>query len=91
MLIDCDQCVMQSTDACNECIVPVLLGPVPIDDPIRRRAGASPGGRDGSAHRPGPVELDEAEALALDNLAEVGLVPRLKLVPKDQPPDAAAC
>lgn len=25
MIIDCDQCKMQQTDCCDECIVPVLL------------------------------------------------------------------
>ena len=27
MLIDCDQCVMQGTDHCRDCIVTVLLEP----------------------------------------------------------------
>lgn len=31
-----------------------------------------------------PVELDEAEGVALDNLAVVGLVPRLRLVPGER-------
>ncbi len=26
MLIDCDQCVMQRTTACDDCIVTVLIG-----------------------------------------------------------------
>ena len=33
----------------------------------------------------GPVEVDEAEARALEALAEGGLVPRLKLVPLGLP------
>ncbi len=31
-----------------------------------------------------PLDLDEAESKALDNLAEVGLVPRLRLLPPDR-------
>jgi hypothetical protein len=27
MLIDCDQCVMQHTNACDDCIVTALLAP----------------------------------------------------------------
>jgi hypothetical protein len=27
MLIDCDQCTMQHTDACDDCIVTALLAP----------------------------------------------------------------
>lgn len=60
MLIDCDQCAMQDTDACGECVVTVLLSE-------------------------GPVDLDGDEAAALSALAEVGLVPRLKLVPLSDP------
>jgi len=58
MIIDCDQCVMQHTSACDDCIVTVLL------------AGS------------GPVELAGAESHALHNLAEVGLVAPLRLVPR---------
>lgn len=57
MLIDCDRCVMQHTEACRECVVTFLLDS-------------------------GPVELSEQEAEALENLAEVGLVPRLRMVPR---------
>lgn len=60
MMIDCDTCVMQHTDACDDCVVSFLVGV--------------------SA---GPVELGEFETEALGNLAEVGLVPRLKLVTID--------
>ncbi len=63
MLIDCDQCVMQHTDACDDCFVMVVL--------------------DVTAHQGGnrvPVELDEEEAEAVGNLAELGLVPQLRLV-----------
>lgn len=67
MLIDCDQCAMQDTTACNDCVVSFLL-------------------RDA----PGPVELDTAEAEALSTMAEVGLLPHLRLVhPEDRPAEAA--
>ena len=37
MIIDCDECVMQATSACGDCIVTVLLaadaqGPVHLDN-----------------------------------------------------------
>jgi hypothetical protein len=60
MIIDCDCCAMNGTDACQDCVVTALL--------------------DG-----GPLELDPTEMAALDALADVGLVPRLRLAP--QPPD----
>ncbi|MCZ6661635.1 MAG: hypothetical protein O6951_01750 [Actinobacteria bacterium] len=31
-----------------------------------------------------PLDLDESEATALDNLAEEGLVPRLRLIPAER-------
>ena len=62
MTIDCDTCVMQHTDACDDCVVSFLV--------------------DVSA---GPMQLAESEREALGNLAEFGLVPRLKLVSKDTP------
>ena len=34
---------------------------------------------------PGPLEMDESEARALDALADNGLVPRLQLVPLGLP------
>ncbi len=67
MLIDCNECAMQDTSACDDCVVGVLL-------------------RDSD----GPVVLDEAEAEALDHLAQAGLVPRLRLVPRHPGPSAAA-
>lgn len=59
MLIDCDQCAMKDSSACDDCVVTFLL--------------------DGR-----PVELDDQEASALDNLAAEGLVPRLRLVPAER-------
>ena len=37
----------------------------------------------------GPVELNDAETEALGNLAEVGLVPRLRLIPRREGSAAA--
>ena len=58
MLIDCDECVMQDTSACDDCVVAVLLA----GQGLRR------------------IELDTAESEAIDNLAEAGLVPHLRLL-----------
>jgi hypothetical protein len=59
MLIDCEQCAMRATSACDDCVVTFLL-----DE--------------------GPVELDESEMTALSALAGEGLVPKLRLVPREQ-------
>ena len=55
MIIDCDGCRMRDTNACDDCVVSVLIGG-------------------------GPMALDGDETAALGNLAEAGLVPRLRLV-----------
>jgi hypothetical protein len=31
MLIDCEQCAMRATSACDDCVVTVLLGEKPVD------------------------------------------------------------
>ena len=59
MIIDCQQCAMLDTSACDDCVVNVLLSG-------------------------GPVELDDAEAKAIETLAEEGLVPKLRLVPAER-------
>ena len=70
--VDCEQCVMQRTSACDDCLVSVVLQMSDGADPV-------------SFHRVGPSEqpmdFDEAEASAIHALAEAGLVPRLRLVP----------
>lgn len=58
MIIDCDDCTMQHTDACDDCVVTALLHI--------------------TSH---PVHLREDESTALVNLADVGLVAPLRLVP----------
>jgi len=59
MLIDCEQCAMRDTSACDDCVVTFLLSETPVD-------------------------LDDSEVTALANLAEEGLVPRLRLVPAER-------
>lgn len=59
MVIDCDQCAMQNTSACDDCVVSVLF-------------------------QIGPVDLSSAEVEAIENLAEQGLVPKLRLVPTER-------
>lgn len=66
MIVDCDRCVVRG-DACQDCVITVLLG-------------APPGG----------VELDRAEASALETLAAAGMVPRLQLVNREQQEQATA-
>jgi hypothetical protein len=59
MLIDCEQCAMRDTSACDDCVVTYLLG-----------------GR--------PVDISDSQAEAIANLAEEGLVPKLRLVPAER-------
>ena len=61
MRIDCDECAMQHTATCNDCVVAVLL-------------------RESSE----PLDIDTAEASALNVMADAGLVPRLRLVRHDE-------
>lgn len=63
MLIDCNTCVMQHSDACDDCIVTVLLDEL------------GPGASERSR-----LNVNDCELEALDNLADSGLVPSLKLV-----------
>lgn len=60
MIIDCDECAMQHTAACGDCVVSVLL----------HQAGE-------------PFVLSSEERVALDHLAEGGLVAPLRLIPLD--------
>jgi hypothetical protein len=56
---------MQHTDACEDCVVSLLL-----QDML------------------GPIEVDREQVAALDVLADAGLVPTLRLVPRAQAPEA---
>ncbi|HWG93551.1 MAG TPA: hypothetical protein VNU66_04920 [Mycobacteriales bacterium] len=59
---------------CGDCVVTVLLGGPP------------------GAERPaaGVVEVDDGARQALDVLADSGLVPRLRLVPREVPAEVLA-
>lgn len=59
MLIDCNECAMQHTPACHDCVVTHVL-----------------------ADLLGPLEVDAESAAALEVLADAGLVPELRLVPR---------
>ena len=59
MLIDCQQCAMLDTSACDDCVVTCLLGA-------------------------GPVDLTDDQVEAVENLADSGLVPKLRLVPAER-------
>lgn len=71
MVIDCDTCAVRG-DACRDCVVSVLLG-APA---VQRRA--EPGTVTPSTAS--TVQLDALEERALQVLADVGLIPRLRLV-----------
>ena len=76
--VDCDQCVMQHTYACDDCLVSVVLQLTDEAVPVafsRLSTSAK------------PMEFDEAEASAIHALAEAGLVPRLRLVPWEEDAD----
>ncbi|MDQ3782279.1 MAG: hypothetical protein M3349_04985 [Actinomycetota bacterium] len=75
MLIDCDTCVMQHTEACHDCIVSVLLAGDAGGGGSGSGGGWAVGGPHGTV-----VELADGETEALRNLAEVGLVAPLRLV-----------
>lgn len=59
MQIDCDECAMQHTEACLDCVVGHLLRDLL-----------------------GPIEVDREQVAALEILADAGLVPHLRLVPR---------
>ena len=73
--IDCDECVMRNTGACDDCVVTVLLGSTRLATDVTF-AG------------PLPVEVDEEERAALAVLAASGLVPPLRLVNPGNPSPA---
>ena len=56
---------------CGDCVMTVLLGPTAWADP----------------DRPGVYDVDPQEAMALEALADSGLVPHLRLVPLGRPDD----
>ncbi len=60
VLINCDDCVMNSTPACEDCMVSFLVNREPGD----------------------AIVIDVAEARAVRMLADVGLVPELRHLPR---------
>lgn len=77
MIIDCDTCAVRG-DACEDCVVGVLLGTPTV--PARAGGPREPA-------RPGdplPVEFGPVERRALEVLADHGLIPRLRLVPRPE-------
>jgi hypothetical protein len=86
VIIDCDACEVRG-DACGECVIGVLLGAPgagaggPVLPAVEVPSGAP------------VVQFDAPERRALDVLADQGLVPRLRLVPRPTrpvTPDAGA-
>lgn len=69
MIVDCSDCKVRDI-ACADCVVTVLLGPpgLPVDEGIRVGSW------------PPKIDIDQEELGAMDVLADVGLVPRLRLV-----------
>jgi hypothetical protein len=63
--ISCDECVMQATSACADCVVTFLLD----ESPPRERAPAG-------AH----VDLDREQARVIQLFGRAGMVPRLRHV-----------
>jgi hypothetical protein len=59
-VISCDDCAMQHTPVCDDCVVTFICGREPDE----------------------AVVIDVAEARAVRLLGEVGLVPRLRQVPR---------
>ena len=78
MMIDCDACAARGP-ACGDCVVTVLLGAPPADEPLT--------GLDGGPD-PG-FDLDRREQAAIAVLAGSGLIPPLRLVPVDRTSDVA--
>ena len=82
MIIDCDTCAVRG-DACGDCVVGVLLGTPAV--PGRGHgtpAGSSAGREPAGPGDPLPVEFGPVERRALEVLADHGLIPRLRLVPR---------
>ena len=72
MIIDCSDCLVRDI-ACADCVVTVLLG-----------APGMPARSDGQwVGSPSRITLEQEELGAMGVLAEVGMVPALKLVMND--------
>lgn len=79
LVIECDDCVMQHTSACDDCLVTFVLSG-------HQRAGSSSAAAqrqdrppaDPTSERAEVLVLDPDEALAVGRLARAGLVPALR-------------
>lgn len=73
MIIDCGSCTVAGA-ACDDCVVTVLLGPMPA---VQRPPEATPACAEVV---PAPPEIPDEHAAAVAVLAETGLIPPLRLV-----------
>ena len=73
MIIDCGSCTVAG-DACDDCVVTVLLGPMPTAEALVAPDGC-PSGIVSAA-----PEIPDEHAAAVAVLAETGLIPPLRLV-----------
>lgn len=85
MHIDCDRCEVREI-ACGDCVIGVLLRTPDEDRPVPYLPVDAPA----PARRVEPIELAEPERRALEILADQGLIPRLRLVQRMDPPERAA-
>ena len=74
MIIDCGTCAVAGP-ACDDCVVTVLLGPPGV-------LGTVDGLASGSRTAGGGLDVADEHAAAMAVLAESGLVPPLRLVPR---------
>lgn len=80
MIIDCDTCVVRH-QACDDCVVGVLLGVPEVPERAGEEADGSAAPREPAAPgAPLPVEFGAVERRALEVLADHGLIPHLRLV-----------
>lgn len=80
MIIDCETCAVRDV-ACHDCVVGVLLGTPTVP---ARPAGAAASREPAGPGDPLPVEFGPVERRALEVLADHGLIPRLRLVPRPE-------
>jgi len=74
-IIDCAECVMAGTSACDDCVVTFILERDPGD--ARETTAKRPEGS-GAWSRPMRVVVDAEEERALRALGDSGMVPRLR-------------
>jgi hypothetical protein len=71
MIIDCDHCEVRNI-ACDDCVVSVLLAAPSVEE---SEGGDGNGSRNGSRN----IEWQDDESGALRALAQVGLIPPLRM------------